>query len=152
MIEFYVDGSCPGNPGAGGYGIVILKDGKVVREMGGRKRKTSNNEMELTAVLETLKYIHRKQKMLASENINVYSDSQYVVAGINKWMESWRQNNWRTYFNKLVKHKPIWESMYEYMQEYPNVKIIKVKGHSADVYNNRADKLAKEQAHYWGDI
>ena len=152
MIEFYVDGSCPGNPGPGGYAIVALKDGEVVRKMGGRKRKSSNNEMELMAVLESLKYVDRKQKIFANENINIYSDSQYVVAGINKWMECWRQNNWRTYFNNLVKHKPIWEAMYEYINKYPNVKIVKVKGHSADLYNDLADKLAREQANYWGVV
>lgn len=131
MIEIYTDGSSRGNPGPGGYGVV-LKKGKHYKELAQGFRKTTNNRMELLAViigLETLKK--------AGENVTVYSDSKYVVNAINqKWIFGWQKNGF-----KDKKNPDLWQ---RFLKIYPkhNVKFEWVKGHNGHTENERCDKLA----------
>lgn len=137
-VLIYTDGACSGNPGKGGWAsILIHKEHK--KEISGYNKNTTNNEMELTAVLEGL-------KMLKKEcNVEIYSDSAYVVNAFEKgWIYNWIKNNWRTSTKELVKNKEIWQQIYELINKN-KVKFIKVKGHSDNDLNNRCDELARNE-------
>lgn len=137
-VIIYTDGACSGNPGKGGWGtILICKEYK--KEISGYNKYTTNNEMELTAVLEGL-------KMLKKECIvEIYSDSAYVVNAFDKgWIYNWVKNNWRTANKEPIKHKEIWQKIYNLVSKN-KVKFIKVKGHSDNELNNRCDELAKNE-------
>ena len=134
-VIIYTDGACSGNPGPGGWGAVLLyKDNK--KEIFGSKMETTNNVMELTAVIEALKMLKFPCE------VELYSDSAYVVNGFEKgWIYNWVKNSWLTADKKPVKNKELWEELYELTKKH-NVKFIKVKGHADNVYNNRCDQLA----------
>ena len=136
-VTIYTDGACSGNPGPGGWGaILVLNNNK--KEISGGSANTTNNIMELTAVIEALKVLQRPCK------VNVYSDSAYVVNGFKQgWIYNWVKNNWRTSGKEPVKNKEIWRELYE-LTKIHNVEFIKVKGHSDNEYNNRCDELARE--------
>ena len=136
-VIIYTDGACSGNPGPGGWGAILMyKDNK--KEISGGKKDTTNNVMELTAVIEGL-------KMLKFHcDVEVYSYSSYVVNAFNqKWINSWIKNNWKTSGKEPVKNKEIWQELYE-LTKIHNVKFIKVKGHSDNEFNNRCDEMARE--------
>lgn len=139
-VIIYTDGACRGNGKEntiGGYGIVMMYN-EHKKEIKRAVRNTTNNIMELTAVIEAL--------LLLKEpcEAEVYSDSAYVVNAINnKWIESWLKNGWKTSSKDPVKNKELWEKLIELL-DYHKVKFIKVKGHSDNEYNNRCDKLANE--------
>lgn len=125
-----------GNPGPGGWGTILMyKDNK--KEISGGNPQTTNNIMEITAVIEGL-------KMLKFEcEVEIYSDSAYVVNAFNNhWIEGWKRNNWKTAKKEPVKNKELWEALYALTQTH-KVKFIKVKGHSDNEYNNRCDELAR---------
>lgn len=134
-ILIYTDGACSGNPGPGGYGaILIYKDN--IKEISGAVNDTTNNKMELMAVIKALELVK------GSRNIEVYSDSAYVVNSIEKgWLYSWKKNNWIKSNKEKAKNIDLWEMLIKFM-EIHNIKFIKVKGHSDNEYNNRCDKLA----------
>ena len=134
-VIIYTDGACSGNPGPGGWGAVLLyKDNK--KEIFGSKMETTNNVMELTAVIEALKMLKFPCE------VELYSDSAYVVNGFEKgWIYNWVKNSWLTADKKPVKNKELWEELYELTKKH-NVKFIKVKGHADNAYNNRCDQLA----------
>ena len=134
-VTIYTDGACSGNPGPGGWGSILMyKDTK--KEISGGKKDTTNNVMEITAVLEALKLL--KEKCI----VKVYSDSAYVVNAFNqKWLENWEKNNWKTSGKSLVKNKELWEELYSLVKKH-EVEFIKVKGHSDNEFNNRCDFLA----------
>ena len=136
-ITIYTDGACSGNPGPGGWGsILMFKDLK--KEISGGKRDTTNNVMELTAVVEALKLLKRKCK------VNIYSDSAYVVNAFNqKWIYGWIKNGWRNSEKEPVKNKELWQELYNFTKEH-EITFIKVKGHSDNEYNNRCDELARQ--------
>ena len=125
-----------GNPGPGGWGTILMwKDNK--KEMSGGVKETTNNIMEITAVIEGLKVLKCECE------VEIYSDSAYVVNAFNNhWIENWRKNSWKTANKEPVKNKELWEELYELTQKH-KVTFIKVKGHSDNKYNNRCDELAR---------
>lgn len=136
-ITIYTDGACSGNPGPGGWGAILMyKDNK--KEISGGKKDTTNNVMELTAVIEALKLLKYPCK------VNLYSDSAYVVnAFVQKWIFGWQKNNWKTADKKDVKNKELWQELVR-LTKIHNVTFIKVKGHADNEYNNRCDELARK--------
>ena len=135
-VMIYTDGACSGNPGPGGWGTILMyKDSK--KEISGAKKDTTNNVMELTAVIEGLKMLKYPC------DVEIYSDSAYVVNAFNqKWIDSWIKNNWKTSGKEPVKNKEIWQELYN-LTKVHNVKFIKVKGHSDNEFNNRCDEMAR---------
>ncbi len=125
-----------GNPGPGGWGTILMyKESK--KEISGYKELTTNNVMEITAVIEGLK------QLKISCDVDIYSDSAYVVNAFNnKWIAGWVKNNWRNSSKEPVKNKELWQELIELVNKH-NVKFIKVKGHSDNEYNNRCDELAR---------
>ena len=126
-----------GNPGPGGWGAILMfKDYK--KEISGGIKDTTNNIMELTAVIEALKLVKYPCK------IKIYSDSAYVVnAFLQGWIYNWIKKGWKTADGSLVKNKELWQCLYEFTKTH-EIEFIKVKGHSDNEYNNRCDELARE--------
>ncbi len=136
IIIIYTDGACSGNPGKGGWGAVLLyKDHK--KEISGANKDTTNNRMELTAVIESLKNVKK------SIPLKIYTDSKYVMDGITKWINSWKKNGWRTADKKPVKNSDLWQELDIECQKH-QISWHWVKGHSGDKYNEIADELARQ--------
>ncbi|MFG6319495.1 MAG: ribonuclease HI [Clostridia bacterium] len=134
-VTIYTDGACSGNPGPGGWGAVLIY-GETQKEISGAKENTTNNIMEITAVLEALKLLKEECE------VEVYSDSAYVVNCFNQgWIYNWQKNNWKTSGKDPVKNKELWEELYDLTKKH-KVTFIKVKGHSDNELNNRCDYLA----------
>ena len=135
-VIIYTDGACSGNPGPGGWGSILMyKDNK--KEISGGKADTTNNIMELTAVIEGLKLLKFPCK------VKLYSDSAYVVNAFNqKWIYGWLKNGWKNASKEPVKNKELWQELYD-LTKIHEVEFIKVKGHSDNEYNNRCDELAR---------
>ena len=135
-VVIYTDGACSGNPGPGGWGALLMYKGNK-KEISGGKKDTTNNIMELTAVIEGLKLLKFPCE------VDLYSDSAYVVNAFNNgWIYNWRKNNWKTADKKPVKNKELWEELYALTKKH-SVEFIKVKGHSDNEFNNRCDELAR---------
>jgi len=174
-IEIYTDGSSLGNPGPGGWGVVVInnyqlpinnervkekglinnkqkeeskKDGnsKIIKELGGAEKNTTNNRMELQAVIESLKYIALNKDMMKM-GVTIYTDSNYVLSGITSWVYNWEKNGWRTANRKEVLNQDLWRELI-LLSRNINIKINwqKVKGHSGHIYNDRADDIATSSA------
>tara|TARA_Y100001970_G_C13455934_1_gene472693 strand:+ start:24 stop:452 length:429 start_codon:yes stop_codon:yes gene_type:complete len=137
MITIYTDGACSGNPGIGGWGVVILIPNQNPIYLNGGSENTTNNKMELTAVIKALKYFKNK------ENINIFTDSKYVMNGIESWIINWKKNGWKTAAKKQVKNKELWKDLDVQILNH-NVKWIWVKGHAGNINNEVADKLARK--------
>lgn len=135
-VVIYTDGACSGNPGPGGWGTILMyKD--TAKEISGYMKNTTNNIMEITAVIEGLKMLKYKC------NVEIYSDSSYVVNAFNNhWIEGWIKKNWVNSSKEPVKNKELWQELYNLTKQH-EVKFIKVKGHSDNEYNNRCDELAR---------
>lgn len=134
-VTIYTDGACSGNPGPGGWGSILMF-GDVKKEISGARKDTTNNIMEITAVVEALKCLKEECE------VEVYSDSAYVVNAFNQgWIENWIKNNWRTSSKEPVKNKELWQELIALTEKH-KVTFIKVKGHSDNEYNNRCDELA----------
>lgn len=134
-VDIYTDGACSGNPGNGGYCAILSYNGteKIVK---GGVKDTTNNRMEILAVIEGLKAL--KQKCF----VTIYSDSQYVVDAINKnWLNDWVAKGWKTAGKSPVKNVDLWKELLELLSVH-SVEFVKVKGHSDNEYNNRCDKIA----------
>lgn len=137
-IEIFTDGACSGNPGMGGWGA-ILRYKEIEKELSGGEIDTTNNRMELTAVIEALRSLKEPC------NISLYTDSKYVMDGINLWMPNWKQNNWRTANKKSdVKNIDLWQILDELVSIH-EIRWIWVKGHSGHPENERVDKLARDE-------
>ena len=135
-ITLYTDGACSGNPGPGGWGAILIL-GDNMKEISGGSPTTTNNIMELTAVIEGLKILKRPCK------VQVYSDSAYVVnAFTQKWIYGWMKKNWRNASGDPVKNKELWQELYN-LTNVHEVTFNKVKGHANDDLNNRCDELAR---------
>lgn len=145
-VELYTDGACSGNPGKGGYGGILMYKGHE-KEYSGYSPETTNNRMEITAVIEGLKLL--KEAVI----LDIYSDSAYVVNAFEeKWIETWINNGWRTAGKKPVQNVELWQELLELLSKH-TVTWHKVKGHADNVYNNRCDKLATgEIAKHLNDI
>lgn len=133
MIEIYTDGACSGNPGPGGWGALIIQDGEE-RELFGGEAETTNNRMEMRAVIEALK--------ATSDAITLYTDSQYVKNGITTWIHGWKRNGWKTASRKPVKNKDLWIELDE-LTINREIDWRWVKGHAGHDGNERADELAR---------
>lgn len=137
-VKIYTDGACSGNPGPGGYAAILIYNG-VEKEISGGDMDTTNNKMELTAVIKGLEML--KEKCI----VTIYSDSAYIVNSIqNGWIYSWKKNNWIKSDKTKVKNIDLWEKLLKQM-DFHEVSFIKVKGHSDNEYNNRCDRLAVMQ-------
>ncbi|MAV84165.1 MAG: ribonuclease HI [Gammaproteobacteria bacterium] len=134
-IKVYTDGACRGNPGPGGWGVFIIYNDSTKELFNGQK-ETTNNQMEILAAIEALKYLKDEE-----QEITLYTDSNYVRKGITEWINNWKINNWRTASKKPVANKELWIELDELTL---NKKITWnwVKGHSGDPGNERADQLA----------
>lgn len=136
LVEVYTDGACSGNPGPGGYGAILVYKGKE-KEISGGEKDTTNNRMELLAVikaLESLKFPCR---------VNITTDSKYVSDAINKkWLDSWVKNNWKRAKNKEVLNSDLWKRLHKLLNIH-NTKFYWIKGHDGHPYNERCDELAK---------
>jgi len=150
-IEIYTDGSSLGNPGPGGWGVVIIKNEelgiKKDIEIGGGEKNTTNNRMELQAVIKALKYIRKSDFLMFGEKITIFVDSNYVLNGINSWIYNWEKNGWRTANKKPVLNQELWKELIELVRSFKS-KILweKVKGHSGHIYNDKADEIATRNA------
>ena len=135
-IIIYTDGACSGNPGPGGWGAILMyKNAK--KEISGGMKNTTNNIMEITAVLEALKCLK------VESDVQVYSDSAYVVNAFKQgWIYNWIKKGWKTASGENVKNKELWQELYELTQKH-KVEFIKVKGHSDNEFNNRCDEMAR---------
>ncbi len=137
-LKIYTDGACLGNPGPGGWGAVLLyKEHK--KEISGNEKDTTNNRMEMKAVIEALKTLKK------SSQLTVYIDSQYVKDGITKWIFSWKKNGWRNANRKSIKNVDLWQELDAEVAKH-QIEWIWVKGHNGDFYNEIADKLATSAA------
>ena len=134
LIKIYTDGACSGNPGPGGWGVFIENSGNVT-ELSGRDETTTNNRMELKAVIEALKFFTINSKL------TIHTDSKYVMDGASRWIINWKKNNWKTAQKKDVKKKDLWIEL-DNLLNYHDVSWVWVKGHDGIYGNERADYLA----------
>ena len=134
MIKIYTDGSCLENPGNGGWAAIIDDNGSI-KKINGSEKNTTNNRMELMAPINALK------KMNSNEEINIYTDSQYVRNGVTQWMTNWKKNGWKTAARKPVKNQDLWQQLDEVVGARA-VEWYWVRGHSGHPGNERADALA----------
>ena len=135
-LKIYTDGACKGNPGIGGWGA-ILKYGNTEKEIKGFSKETTNNIMELTAVIKALESLSR------SCNIIITTDSNYVKNGITDWINKWKINGWKTANKKPVKNKELWIKLDALVKKH-EIQWKWIKGHSGHPENERADQLANE--------
>ena len=133
----YTDGACSGNPGPGGWGAVIFDENNNQKNISGSNKNTTNNRMELSAAIMAL------EKIKTNSEITIYTDSTYVKNGITEWVLIWKENGWKNSKKKPVKNKDLWVKLNN-LCERNQVSWKWVKGHSANKYNNLADKLATQ--------
>ena len=135
MKIFYTDGACSGNPGPGGWAVVLLLDNIEQRKWGGFQDKTTNNRMELTAVIEALKILD------TAEPASIFTDSEYVRKGITEWLHNWKVRNWRTAGKKPVKNRDLWELLDSL--NHKEIRWNYVAGHSGNRNNEECDRIAR---------
>ncbi|WP_422373079.1 ribonuclease HI [Hoeflea sp.] len=134
-VEIFTDGACSGNPGPGGWGA-ILRYGETEKEMSGGEAGTTNNRMELMAAIEAL------GALKGACEVDLYTDSKYVMDGISKWIHGWKKNGWKTAAKKPVKNAELWQRLEEARKAH-KVNWHWVKGHAGHAENERADELAR---------
>lgn len=138
-VQIYTDGACSGNPGPGGYGV-ILKYGGYEKKLSGGEAETTNNRMELTAVIEGLRALNQKCR------VDIYSDSKYFIDAVDKgWAESWRRNGWMRNKKEKALNPDLWEIVLDLLKEH-EVALHWVKGHSGNPENEECDRMAVEQS------
>ncbi len=138
MLKIWTDGSCLGNPGPGGWAF-IATNGKEIAERSGGESNTTNNRMELTAVIKALSAAKKH------DELEIHTDSQYVKNGMEKWVRQWKNNNWKNAEKKPVKNKELWQQLDELAQT-KKIKWVWVKGHTGQEMNERCDELARTAA------
>ena len=136
QVIIYTDGACRGNPGPGGWGALIKFEG-VEKEIFGGQNNTTNNQMELAAAIEGL------ASLKEACNVELFTDSKYVMDGITQWIQNWKKNNWKTAAKKDVKNKELWQTLDQLIAQH-QVQWHWVKGHSGDAGNEAADLLANK--------
>jgi ribonuclease HI len=134
-VELFTDGACSGNPGPGGWGA-LLRYGRHERELSGGVAMTTNNRMELTAVIEGLSGLNKRCA------VTICTDSRYVMDGVTKYLSQWKKNGWRTADKKEVKNIDLWEKLDVLLQKH-KIDWVWVKGHAGHTENERVDKLAR---------
>ena len=140
-VKAYTDGACSGNPGPGGWGVYLVAEnnvGEIVKEevLYGKNKETTNQIMELTAAIQALESLKRK-----NVEITIFTDSKYVIDGITKWIFGWQQNNWSTASKKPVANRLLWEQLF-ILTKIQNVEWVWVKGHAGHPQNELCDQLA----------
>ncbi|PCH85777.1 MAG: ribonuclease HI [Piscirickettsiaceae bacterium] len=133
-VDIYTDGACRGNPGIGGWGASLNCNSKL-KEIYGGEQETTNNRMEMMAVIQALKSLKEPSEL------TINSDSKYVLSGINEWLPNWKKRNWKTANRKPVKNVDLWQELDALTQAH-SIKWVWVKGHSGNPGNERADELA----------
>ena len=136
IVEIYTDGACRGNPGPGGWGV-LLRYGDVEKSLYGGERETTNNRMELMAVIKALEALKKPCR------IALYSDSKYVLGGITEWMANWKKRNWRTASKKPVQNVDLWQELDDLVTTH-EIEWHWIKGHSGHRENEMADQLANQ--------
>ena len=134
-VVIYTDGACSGNPGPGGWGVVLRWNG-TQKELHGGDAQTTNNRMELMAAIQALEALNRPSQ------VQLHTDSTYLLNGITKWIAAWQRNGWRTSARKPVKNEDLWRRLVEAMNGH-EVRWLWVKGHAGEEGNERADELAR---------
>ena len=134
-ITIYTDGACSGNPGPGGWGAILCWNGHE-KELSGGEAETTNNRMEMMAVIKGLEALKKERA-----DVTLYTDSKYVLQGATEWLEGWKARGWKGANKKPVKNQDLWEQIDSLIQRH-SVKFIWVKGHSGHEMNERVDKLA----------
>jgi len=134
IVEIHTDGACKGNPGAGGWGALLAWNGKT-SELYGGEAHTTNNRMEMTAVIRALEALKRKSR------VRLHTDSKYVQQGISEWIHSWKKRGWRTADRKPVKNEDLWRRLDQLAGEH-EIEWLWVRGHDGNPGNERADELA----------
>ncbi len=134
VIEIYTDGACKGNPGVGGWGALLCGGGKT-RELFGGEAHTTNNRMELTAVIRALEALKRRCR------VRLHTDSKYVQQGISEWIHAWKKRGWKTADKKPVKNEDLWREL-DVLAAQHDIEWLWVKGHAGHDGNERADELA----------
>lgn len=137
-IEIYTDGACLGNPGPGGWGAILLYK-EHQKQISGSESDTTNNRMEITAVIQALKLLK------GNPQITIYTDSKYVIDGITNWIRGWKKNNWRNANRKPVKNSELWQELDSLVSNH-QIEWVWVKGHSGNHYNEIVDDLARKEA------
>lgn len=134
-IEIYTDGACSGNPGPGGWGVVLLYQGNK-KELSGYQPETTNNRMELFAAIQGLAALREPCE------VTLYSDSSYLINAFEKhWLDNWQRNGWKTSSKSPVENQDLWKLLLLHVKNH-RVRFVKVKGHSGNAYNNRCDEMA----------
>jgi ribonuclease HI len=136
QVTIFTDGACSGNPGPGGWGVILIS-GDHRKELKGGLATTTNNQMELTAAIEALNALKR------SSIVDLHTDSTYVRDGITKWIHGWKRNGWKTAAKKPVKNAELWQALDEATRRH-EIRWHWVKGHAGHPENERADELARE--------
>tara|TARA_B100000674_G_scaffold496509_1_gene526916 strand:- start:1812 stop:2243 length:432 start_codon:yes stop_codon:yes gene_type:complete len=137
MISIYTDGACSGNPGKGGWGVVILNKNEKPIFLNGGEDNTTNNRMELMAAINAIQYFQDKQ------DLEIFTDSKYLKDGIESWIHKWKLNSWKTSSKKSVKNKDLWLILDKEIDRH-KIKWNWVKGHANIEYNEKADYLARK--------
>ncbi len=138
MIKIYTDGACIGNPGPGGWGVLLI-DGETRTDMSGGQKNTTNNQMEMMAVIQALEHFPE------STELEIHTDSKYVVDGLKSWLSGWKKNGWKTANKKPVKNKDLWIRLDEAFS-FHKATIHWVKGHAGHPENEHVDALANAAA------
>ncbi|HEX4045656.1 MAG TPA: ribonuclease HI [Gammaproteobacteria bacterium] len=136
-IQIYTDGACRGNPGPGGWGV-LLRYGEHEKILSGAETLTTNNRMELMAAIQALTVVNQTCQ------IDLYTDSQYVQKGISEWLKSWKKRNWKKADHQPVKNADLWQALDEQVSRHHHVKWHWVKGHSGHPENDLVDRVANE--------
>lgn len=141
LIKVYTDGACSGNPGPGGFAAIIIDDTGKEHIVSGGEKNTTNNRMELIALIESLRLIRNRFVSVDNQNtFEFYLDSQYVLKGATEWLEAWKRKNWKSSTGK-VKNRELWEEIDLLIKGLP-IKWIWVRGHNGNEYNEKADQIA----------
>ena len=135
--DIYTDGSCLGNPGPGGWAVIIKFDNGAIKDLSGSEVHTTNNRMELTAAIKAITSFKKKTE------INIYTDSKYLKAGITIWIKKWKINKWKTSNKKDVKNSDLWKLLESIIEDH-KIQWFWVKGHNENIFNEKADILAKK--------
>jgi len=144
-LKIYTDGGCSGNPGPGGWAYVIIiktfQGENIIAENKGSQKETTNNRMELTAVIEALRALKKMND--APRQISVYTDSQYVQKGITEWIRNWKRNSWRTSDKTPVKNQDLWIELDSLTGDFV-ISWEWIRGHAGNEYNERCDRMTQE--------
>ena len=139
-VDIFTDGGCSGNPGPGGWAYVVLSDGKMISYSSGGEAQTTNNRMELSAVIHAIEDV----SLLGVDSITISTDSQYVKNGITTWINSWKRNGWKTASKDPVKNRELWEEL-DRLNAAGNIRWNWVKGHAGIKYNEMCDSLVRKE-------